>query len=126
MKKIVLPILLASIGLIASEGTVPYKSGLLLPIQADKIYVQECASCHGADGKQTSFKGIARNVSYAKISDMDASAIAKDLKEYKGGIKSKDYQALNKYGYGALMISVTKDLSWDEMDAVAKYVNGLK
>jgi cytochrome c553 len=113
-------------GLIASEGTVPYKSGLLLPIQADKIYAQECTSCHGADGKQTSFKGIARNVSYAKISDMDASAIAKDLKEYKGGIKSKDYQALNKYGYGALMISVTKDLSWDEMDAVAKYVNGLK
>ncbi len=126
MKKIVLPILLASIGLIASEGTVSYKSGLLLPIQADKIYEQECTSCHGADGKQTSFKGIARNVTYAKISGMSTAEIANTLKEYKGGVKSKDYQPLKKYGYGALMKSVTKDLSWDEMDAVAKYVNGLK
>jgi len=125
MKKIVLSMLLAGIGLVAAEGTVPYKSGLLLPPQADKIYEKECTQCHGKDGKQISFEGSSR-VTYAKIAGMDAAETAKTLKEYRGGVKSKDYQQLNKYGYGALMRSVTKDLSWDEIDAVAKYVNGLK
>jgi len=125
MKKIVLSMLLASIGLVASEGAVPYKSGLLLPPQADKIYEKECTHCHGKDGKQTSFEGSSR-ITYKEIAGMDAAAVAKMLKEYRGGVKSKDYQAFNQYGYGALMRSVTADLSWDEIDAVAKYVNGLK
>jgi cytochrome c553 len=126
MKKIVLPILLASIGLVASEGTVPYKSGLLLPPQADKIYASECASCHGADGKQTNFSGFPGVITYNKIAGMDTATLAKTIKEYRGGVKSKDYQPLNKYGYGAAMVSPTRDLSWDEIDAVAKYINGLK
>jgi cytochrome c553 len=125
MKKIVLSMLVASIGLVAAEGTVPYKSGLLIPPQADKIYEKECTHCHGKDGKQTSFAGSSR-VSYAVIAGMDAATVATTLKEYRGGVKSKDYQPLNKYGYGAMMRSVTKDLSWEEIDAVAKYVNGLK
>jgi cytochrome c553 len=125
MKKIVLSMLVASIGLVAAEGTVPYKSGLLLPPQADKIYEKECTHCHGKDGKQTNFAGSSR-VSYAVIAGMDAATVATTLKEYRGGVKSKDYQPLNKYGYGAMMRSVTKDLSWEEIDAVAKYVNGLK
>ncbi len=125
MKKIVLSMLLASIGLVAAEGTAPYKSGLLLPPQADKIYERQCTQCHGKDGKQTSFEGSSR-VTYAEIGGMDTAAVAKTLKEYRGGVKSKDYQQLNKYGYGAVMRSATADLSWDEIDAVAKYVNGLK
>jgi len=124
MKKIVLPILLASAALVAAE--VPYASGLLLAPQADKIYAKECAHCHGADGKQTSFSGFPGGIEYAKIAGTDTATLAKTLKEYRGGVASKDYQALNKYGYGAAMISATKDLSWDEIDAVAKYVNGLK
>jgi len=126
MKKIVLPILLASISLIASEATVPYKAGLLLPIQADKIYAQECASCHGADGKQTSFSGFPSGIAYSKLAGMDTEMLAKTIKEYRGGVESKDYQPLNKYGYGAAMKAPTRDLSWDEIDAVAKYINGLK
>ena len=125
MKRIVLSMLLASIGLVASEGAVPYKSGLLLPPQADKIYEKECTQCHGKDGKSTSFEGSSR-ITYSEIAGMDTDVVAKTLKEYRGGVKSKDYQQLNKYGYGAVMRSVTADLSWDEIDAVAKYVNGLK
>jgi len=126
MKKIVFSMLLASIGLVASEGAVPYAPGLLLPPQADKIYIKECASCHGEDGKQTSFKGSPGVITYAKIAGMDTGTLAKTLKEYRGGVESKDYQSLNKYGYGAAMKSSVRDLSWDEIDAVAKYVNGLK
>jgi len=124
MKKIVLSMLLASLGLVAADA-VPYKSGLQLKPQADKIYEKECTQCHGKDGKMTSFAGSSR-VSYAAIAGMDAATVATTLKQYRGGIESKDYQPLNKYGYGAMMRSVTKDLSWDEIDAVAKYVNGLK
>ena len=126
MKKIVLPMLLASIGLVASETTAPYAPGLLLPPQPDKIYASNCASCHGADGKQTSFNGFPNVITYAKIAGMDTALLAKTLKEYRGGVKSKDYQSLNKYGYGAAMKSPTRDLSWDEIDALAVYINGLK
>ncbi len=123
MKKIVLSMLLASLGLVAAE--VPYKSGLMLPPQADKIYAKECAKCHGDDGKATSFAGSSR-ITYGVISGMDAATVAKELKEYRGGEKSNDYRLHNKYGYGSIMRSATKDLSWEEIDAVAKYVSGLK
>ena len=123
MKRVVLSMLLAGVGLVAAEA--PYISGVLLAPQADKIYAKECAKCHGKDGKDSSFSGSSR-LEYAKIAGMDSEIVAKTLKEYKGGVKSKDYQPLNKYGYGALMRSATKDLSWEEIDAVAKYVNGLK
>ena len=123
MKRVVFSMLLAGVGLVAAEA--PYVSGVLLAPQADKIYAKECAKCHGKDGKDSSFSGSSR-LEYAKIAGMDSEIVAKTLKEYKGGVKSKDYQPLNKYGYGALMRSATKDLSWEEIDAVAKYVNGLK
>ena len=126
MKKTLLPMLLVSIGLVASEVPAPYAPGLLLPPQADKIYASECASCHGVDGKQTSFSGSPKAITYAKIAGMDTAILAKTIKEYRGGVKNKDYQPLNKYGYGAAMVSPTRDLSWDEIDALAIYINGLK
>ena len=126
MKKIVLTMLFASIGLVASEGKVPYTIGLKLAPQADKIYAMECASCHGKDGKQTSFSGFPDVITYGVIAGMDTATLAKMIKEYRGGVESKDYQPLNKYGYGAAMKAPTRDLSWDEIDAVAKYINGLK
>jgi len=125
MKKVMLSISLISTVLFASNNTSTYKSGLLLPPQADIIYKRQCSKCHGDDGKQISFKGSAR-VTYGVIAGLNTEDVAKTLKEYRGGVKSKDYQLLNKYGYGALMRSITKDLSWAEIDAVAKYVNGLK
>ena len=125
MKKSILSILLASVALVASNSASVYKSGLLLPANGKVIYERQCSNCHGVNGNKTSFEGSSR-VTYSKISSRDTKNLAKELKEYRGGVKSKDYQPLNKYGYGALMRSATKDLSWDELDAVAKYVNGLK
>jgi mono/diheme cytochrome c family protein len=124
MKKIILPMLLVSIGLVAAEA--PYKPGLLLPPQGDKIYAQECATCHGADATATSFSGFPEGIKYAKIAGLDAKDLAKTIKEYRGGIESKDYAPLNKYGFGAAMAAPTRDLSWDEIDAVAEYISNLK
>ena len=125
MKKIIFSMLLSCVALIASNSASVYKSGLLLPANGKVIYEKQCASCHGDDGKQTRFEGSSR-ITYSKISGIDTDKLAKELKEYRGGIKSKNYQFVNKYGYGALMKTVLADLSWDEIDAVAKYVNGLK
>ncbi len=125
MKKIIFSMLLLSVALVASNSASVYKSGLLLPANGKVIYERQCASCHGDDGMRTSFTGSSR-ITYSKISGMNTETIAKDLKNYRGGVKSKNYQPFNKYGYGALMRSVTADLSWDEIDAVAKYVNDLK
>ena len=126
MKKIVLTMLFASIGLVASEGDMPYAIGLMLTPQPAKIYAVECARCHGDNGKQTSFTGFPEGIAYKVIAGMDTAELAKTIKEYRGGVESKDYRPLNKYGYGAAMKAPTRDLSWDEIDAVAKYINGLK
>ena len=125
MKKIIFSMLLSGVVLIASDSASVYKSGLLLPANGKVIYERQCSSCHGNNGKQTSFTGSSR-ITYSKISGIDTDKLAKELKDYRGGVKSKNYQPLNKYGYGALMKSVTIDLSWDELDSVAKYVNSLK
>jgi cytochrome c553 len=124
MKKIVLPMLLSGIALMAAEA--PYISGVLLSPQPDKIYAKECASCHGDDGKQTSVKGFPEGIKFEVIAGKDAAWLAKTLKEYRGGIKEKDYQPLNRYGYGAAMKGPTVDLSWKEIDALAEYVSKMK
>jgi cytochrome c553 len=124
MKKIILPMLLVSIGLVAAEA--PYKPGLLLAPQGDKIYAQECATCHGVDAKATSFTGFPEGVKYAELAGQDAKVLAKTIKEYRGGIEDQDYAPLNKYGFGAAMAAPTRDLSWDEIDAVAEYISTLK
>ena len=116
--------LLVSIGLVAAEA--PYKPGLLLPPQGDKIYAQECATCHGADAKKTTFTGFPEGIAYAAIAGMDEATLAQTIKDYRGGIESEDYAPLNKYGYGAAMAAPTRDLSWDEIDAVAEYISKLK
>lgn len=126
MKRIILSVLFASVALLASDSASVYKSGMLLPANGQVIYEKECASCHGATGKQTKFKGSARGIEYAPIAGWDVAKLSKELQEYRGGIAEKDYMQVNKTGYGALMRSATMDLSWDELDAVAKYVNSLK
>ena len=121
MKKIILSVLVASVTLFAADGAPIYKSGMLLPPQPAVIYEKECSSCHGKNGTQTSFDGSAE-ISYAKITGLNADSLAQELKEYRGGIKSKGYQQLNKYGYGALMKTTLTDLSWEEIDSLSKYI----
>jgi len=126
MKRIILSVLFANITLFAADSASVYRSGLLLPANGQVIYQRQCASCHGDVGQKTSFEGSAKDIKYAPIAGWDVAKLNKELQEYRGGIADKDYGPVNKTGYGALMRSATKDLSWAELDAVAKYVNSLK
>ena len=114
MKKIILSALVLSATLMAADSTSVYKSGVLLPANGEAIYKQDCIQCHSSDGKQTSFEGSSR-VKYAPINGLDASKLAQELKDYRFG-------RVNKYGYGALMKSSLADLSYEEIDALAKYI----
>ena len=126
MKKIIFLVLFSSIGLLAADSASVYRSGLLLPPKGDVIYNRQCASCHGLDGKQTTFKGSAMDIKYAPIAGWDVAKMSRELLRYKSGREEKDYSPVNKTGYGAIMRAATKDLSVAELDAVAAYVNGLK
>jgi cytochrome c553 len=113
MKKTILSMLLASVTLVAADAASVYKSGLMLPANGEVIYKKQCATCHGDSGEKIAFEGS------VAITGMDAATLAKELIDYR-------YGSINKYGYGAQMKSVLADLSWDELDAVSAYVNGLK
>ena len=115
MKKIILCALVASATLMAADSASVYKSGVLLPANGEAIYKKDCIQCHGADGKQTTFEGSSR-IEYAPINGLDAAKLAKELKDYR-------YGSVNKYGYGALMKSTLIDLSYEEIDALAKYIS---
>lgn len=126
MKRIIFSVLLASVSLLATDSASVYKSGLLLPPRGDIIYDRQCSSCHGSNGKQTSFKGSAVDIKYAPIAGWETAKLSRELLRYKIGRVEKSYSPVNKTGYGALMRSATKDLSVLELDAVAAYLNGLK
>ena len=115
MKKIIFSALVASATLMAVDSAPVYKSGVLMPANGEAIYKKECIQCHSANGKQTSFEGSSR-VSYAPINGLDAAKLAKELKDYRFG-------SVNKYGYGALMKSTLIDFSYEEIDALAKYIS---
>ena len=115
MRKIIISALVASATLMAADSASVYKSGVLLPANGEAIYKKECVQCHSTDGKQTTYTGSSR-IEYAPINGLDAATLAKELKDYRFG-------SVNKYGYGALMKSVLKDLSYEEIDALAKYIS---
>jgi len=114
MKKIIFSVLVLSATLMAADSASVYKSGVLLPANGEAIYKNDCIQCHGSDGKQTSFEGSSR-VKYATINGLDAAKLAQELKDYRFG-------RINKQGYGALMKSSLVDLSYEEIDALAKYI----
>ncbi len=115
MKKIILSALVVSATLMAADSASVYKAGVLLPANGEAIYNKTCIQCHAADGKQTKYTGSSR-IEYAPINGLDTAALAKELKDYR-------YGSVNKYGYGALMKSTLIDLSYEEIDALAKYIS---
>jgi len=115
MKKIIISTLIAGATLMAADSAAMYKAGVLSPANGEAIYNKTCIQCHAADGKQIKYTGSSR-IEYAPINGLDAAKLAQELKDYRFG-------RINKYGYGALMKSTLIDLSYEEIDALAKYIS---
>lgn len=106
MKRIIFTALLATVGLMAAEGTAIEPDGAVL-------YAKKCAICHGANADQTPIKNM------KPIAGMDAEKLAKVLKFYQ------DDERIG-HGYSENMVNSTVFLSQRAIDAIATYVSTLK
>ncbi len=97
MKKIVLSLLVASVGLMAADGAALYK---------------KCAACHGAKGEKAALGKS------AVIGGVAVDTLVADMKGYKDG-------TVNKKGMGALMKGQVAAYDDAQIQAVAEYIHGL-
>lgn len=81
-------------------------------IDGAKLYAK-CAGCHGAKGEK---KGLGKS---AQIGGMDKDKLVELLNGYKNN-------KVNLYGMGALMSNQVKNLSKEEIEALAKYISNLR
>jgi cytochrome c553 len=78
-------------------------------VDPKQLYAK-CQGCHGADGKN---KALNKS---APIAGWDEAKLVKVLKEYKS-------QSRNIYGMGSVMQAQAKNLSDEEIEALAKYIS---
>ncbi|RDU51672.1 cytochrome C [Helicobacter sp. MIT 00-7814] len=72
---------------------------------------KKCVTCHGADGKKTSFGNAA-------IAGLSKAEVVEDLKGYRAG-------TLNRHGKANLMKPNAAKLTDAEIDELATYISGL-
>ena len=78
-----------------------------------KALYAKCVSCHGANGK---LKALGKS---EIIAGQSAADLEKKMMEYKAGTR-------NVAGMGALMQGQVKDLSDEDIKALAEYISSLK
>jgi mono/diheme cytochrome c family protein len=108
MKKIV-PIAIAALALSATS---------LLARDAKVLYEDQCAKCHGLDGKGQTKMG--QKLSAKDYTDATVQANLKDeagFKAIKEGLKNKD---------GKVLMKPTEDVSDDEAKALVAYMRTFK
>lgn len=72
----------------------------------------KCTGCHGENAEK---KALGKS---AIIAGRDLESLIADIKAYKAG-------TLDKYGMGSLMMEQVSELSDEDIDDVAKYINSL-
>ncbi len=98
MKKMAIAMLFAGSTLLMADGAAIFT---------------KCAACHGQKAEKAALGKS------AVIQGMDEAKLEELIKGYKAG-------TLNQHGMGALMHGQVKDLSDDDIKAVATYISGLK
>ncbi len=97
MKKIAVSMIFAGAALMAADGATLFKT---------------CEACHTNGGKNPALGKS------APIAGLPAEQIIKDLQGYKAG-------TLNKHGMGTTMVPNAKNLSDEDMKALADYISKL-
>jgi cytochrome c553 len=109
MKKILLPVLIASVAL-------PLLS--VRAADAKALYEKDCAKCHGADGKGETKMG--KKLGAKDYTDPKVQAELKDdaaFKAIKEGLKDKD---------GKVLMRPAEGTSDDDIKALVAYMRSLK
>ena len=83
---------------------------MALAAEAPAIY-KKCISCHGVDGKKTSFGNDA-------IAGMPKATLIEDLKGYRA-------KTLNRHGKANLMNPNAANLTDEQIEELATYISGL-
>ena len=98
MKTIIFTLLVTGATLMAADGAA--------------MYQDQCAICHGVDGKKSTLNDT------RPIAGLDKTAMLSYLKAYKAGI-------LNKNGMGNLMKAQMAAYSDTDMEVLSAYISGL-
>ncbi|MDA3908698.1 MAG: c-type cytochrome [Sulfurimonas sp.] len=109
MKKIILCALLVSVSLVAADSQVA---------RGAVVFEKKCSLCHGEKGQKTALKDS------VPIAGMEAGKLARILRAYQAGNIDIDGELSKRDSI--IMEHQTLELSWDDVDAVAKYVHSLK
>ena len=99
----------------ASMKVNPAKTNDTLAKKGQSLYLQQCSSCHGNQGAGKS--------NYARLAGQKTHYVEMTLRSFRDNQKNNDKQANRKSN---LMELITKDLSNDDIKALAAYVAQLK
>jgi cytochrome c553 len=116
LKSIFVVLLTASSLAVAAEGSKAAKAAKADPVKGESLYangdaarnILACASCHGAAGNST----IVQN---PKLAAQHEAYLVKQLKDFRGPDRNN-----------AIMTSIAKAMSDDDMRNVAAYLDGQK
>jgi cytochrome c553 len=117
MKKILLGALFASVSLIAADSVPVKKQGAFLPINGATLYNQNCAICHGKDGRKVPSKAA------SSLAGRDAVRLALRIRAYRDQDSRIGTYTMHKESQ--VMKDQTSKLSDKEISALAKYISSL-
>ena len=109
MKRIIMTVLLASTSLMAAES---------VKMDGAKLYKQNCAICHGAEGKKVPKGGV------DILAGKDATKLARSIRAYKDQDNEVGAYTMNKNSQ--VMKDATYELSREQIVAIATYLSEVK
>ncbi len=115
MKKIILSALLASASLMAAESVQTNNSNAM---DGAKLYKQNCAVCHGKEGKKVPKGGV------DILAGKDATKLARTIRAYKD--QDNEVGAYTMKKSSQVMKDATYELSREQIVAIATYLSELK
>ena len=120
MRNIIIITLLSSMSLMAADKVDVNKSGAFSSkgIDGAVLYKQRCATCHGKKATKSPEKGV------LSLAGMDVTRLASKIKGYRD--QDNDVQMHMMHKNSQVMKEATRDLSMEQIDALAKYLSALK
>lgn len=118
MKKILFTVLLTSMSLLAADNAKVVTSDEFTPASGPELYQQNCALCHGKDGRKvpTGASSI--------LAGRDAVRLALTIRSYRD--QDNDIGAYTMHKSNQIMKDQTVKYSDRQIGSMARYISGLE